>query len=287
MLKDLPPSSTLHYKNVRYFLDIYRTLFTDISVICVHLLNSIKLEDLFSKPMLSPATLMLHYLSERIVVTPFHIINIITRDPKYAHSDIAALNRGLFESSLNFCFLISKDQDMRFRQYYLSSVNQEFRIQKSMGKYTVSENVNLRKPAEKQKNIKNSTTEEIANEVRDLIGDVGRFPNIWNRCEALGEDWMFSYDSKYRGLSSWQHGDVSRAFMTQTMSQLDPAEAERPVFESLAQCAWAWDIALKYAETLQAICKAPSISDKLSYLDHAGYQAMTESIGEAIHKYQI
>ena len=73
--------------------------------------------------------------------------------------------------------------------------------------------------------------------------------------------------------------------MAQSMKQIDSSEAERPVFESLAQCAWAWDIMLKYAESLQKVCQAPGVTEELFYLNQVGYNAMVSSIGETIKKY--
>ncbi|WP_057832813.1 DUF5677 domain-containing protein [Colwellia sp. TT2012] len=286
MLKDLPESSTLKYKNVKDFVDTYRVLFTRTSKICHKLISSMELKELYSPSMLIPATLTLHYLFERVVVTPFHVINTFTRDPMYAHSDIAALNRGLFESAVNACFLVSKDNDLRFKKFFATSLKQEHHIQKSMDKWIDSENPKIKMTSNKQRNIKNATNNKVVEELKDLIGDVGQFPNIWERCEALGEDWMFDYDSKYRGLSAWQHGDVSRVFITHSMKQLDSSEAERPVFESMAQCSWAWDIMFKYAFTIQKVCNLPEISEELAYLNHIGYQAMKKNLSSAVNKFQ-
>ena len=124
---------------------------------------------------MTPASLTIHYLSERIIVTPFHVINTLTRDPLYAHSDIAALNRGLFESAVNACFLISEDTDLRFRKFYLSSVQQEHHLQESMKKWINSDDSFIKSVAEKQFEIKNSTTDSIAEKLKIYLVTLGHF----------------------------------------------------------------------------------------------------------------
>jgi hypothetical protein len=122
------------------------------------MINGLDLSKLYSHPFNNLAALMIHYLAERIIVTPFHVINITTRDPMYAHSDIAALNRGLFESAVNACFLLTGDTDRRMRQFFLSSVEREYSLQQAMVPWLKSSDEEIRKRAERQISVKDALT---------------------------------------------------------------------------------------------------------------------------------
>ena len=286
MLSDLPNESTLRAREVGGVLNVYRKLYTAASALCYRMIGDLDTERMYSDQVSRVATLTIHYLAERVVVTPFHVVNLITRDPKYAHSDIAALNRGLFESAANAAFLMTGDTDMRFRQFWLTSLKHELRLQKSMDKWVEAPDEETRRRARHQAGIKDATIDELVEELRGVLGEVGAYPSIRSRCEALGQDWEFYYDSKYRGLSSWQHGDVSRAFVTQAMEQIAPDQAERAVFESLGQCGWAWDIVFLYATSLHGVSGTPDVGAEITRLNAVGYSAMMRYVSAAAKKFQ-
>lgn len=286
-LKHLSKASTLDNLKVAIILGEYRKLFTAASVISSNKINALKAANLYPENLRGAAIPVLFYLSERVTVTPFHIINVITRDPEYAHSDAAALNRGLFESAVNVCYLLEKDHEERFKRFWLTSAKKEFDIQRSMDKWLNSKTESIKKRAEAQASIKDGTNEALIAKMEKELGDQKTYPAIYDRCVALGSEWAFFYDYVYRGLSAWQHGDVTRSFVAQSWSQIFPDQEERPVFESLAQCAWSWDMVSLHLKKLMDQDRDSHTISQLEKMDRKAQNVINENLAMAVHKFQI
>ena len=121
---------------------------------------------------------------------------------------------------------------------------------------------------------------------RNAVGDVGKYPNILPRCIALGDQWAFAYDFYYRGLSSWQHGDTSRAFLSQALKHVVPDQAERNVFETIAQCIFTWEIVYLCIYDLQRQCNDEQFSKRLIEVDNKGSNMIGGILAEAKKKFQ-
>lgn len=286
-LRGLRPDSSIQFKDVRAVLDMYRRVHACAGDISGSIVNALDFPDKYGPECEKLAKLTLFYLTERSAVTPFQVVNAVARDPFYAHADAAALNRGLFETTVNLVYLLGPDSSQRFKSFYNDSVQREFKLQLGMERWMRSEDASLRQRAEKQAGVRNATTEETLKATRELVGNPPPYPNLKERCRRLGEWWDFNYDAKYRGLSSWQHGDASRIIASQAFGQLYPEQAERPVFESLAHCAWAWDLVYNLVWELTKYSKQSETDRKeLQLLNQCGHAALGYHLGKAVKKFQ-
>jgi hypothetical protein len=286
-LRDLKPGASIQCRDVHAILEMNRLIQVGAGEIVARIANSIDYPATFGPKCHGIAKLTVFYLSERVAVTPFQIINAVTRDPFYAHADVAALNRGLFETAVNLLYLLGPDSDIRFRSFYHDSAERELSLQKTMQRWLQSADKQIRRRAEHQYGIRNGTTSSTLEKVREFTGDVPKYPNLRERCRQLGETWDFNYDSRYRGLSSWQHGDASRILVAQAFQQIFPDDAERPVFESLSQCAWAWDaVHLLVTGLLRHSKRADEDGEKLDALDRFGQTVLSHHVGRASTKFQ-
>ncbi len=288
-LKDLASDSPLSLKKVSAVLDGYRQAFTQASVISENLVNGLNYDSYTKNQLKTIAKVTHHYLAERITVTPFHVINVLTRDPFYAHSDIAALNRGLFESAVNLLYLLQEDSEERIERFYVSSIQHELKLQKSMEQWVGNRDTYIACSAKKQSLIEDRTSDEL---LADVLKSLGReappspYPKLRDRCASLPKIWEFYYDSKYRGLSAWQHGDVSRIFVSSTMKQLDPTQRDRPVFEGMGMCAWSWDLVHWYLRSLIDLTDNREWLKRLEVMNKDSYQIMTNSLRDAMVQFQ-
>lgn len=286
-LRGLRSDSSIGFKDVRAVLDMYRLVHACAGDISASIVEELDFPGMYGPECGTLAKLTLFYLTERAAVTPFQIVNAVARDPFYAHADAAALNRGLFETTVNLVYLLGPDCSQRFKSFYNDSVQREFKLQEGMNRWVRSEDGSVRKRAEAQAGVRNATTEETLKATRALVGEPPPYPNLKDRCRRLGEWWDFNYDAKYRGLSSWQHGDASRIIASQAFQQVYPEQAERPVFESLGQCAWAWDLVYHLVWELVKYSKQPEADRKeLQLLNQSGHAALGYHLGKAVKKFQ-
>jgi hypothetical protein len=285
-LRRLGTNSTFSTSKVGRILRTYTLLFNETSEIITKLINSLPKPD---NPTSRLKMLTLHYLAEQIMVTPFNLIALIRRDPLYAHTNAAALNRTLFESAVN-CLYILPDDKSRFGAFCINGVRQELAIQLRMKDWLSHPDAFIARHAKKQYYIKNATTEELLETFKQSLGfgdaKLPVYPNIKNRCSSLGDRWAFEYDARYKGLSAWQHGDFSRVGFSRTMSQILPEEIDRAVFESLGMVAWAFDLTYIFLKDLISHCNDQDSATSLERIYYESFIVVKHHLGESIRHFQ-
>lgn len=159
-----------------------------------------------------------------------------------------------------------------------------------MRRWTANTDPAISTRANRQYNQKDAVTEEMLTKAKKILGvesaGIPSYPNIRNRCLALGDKWAFSYDHKYRGLSAWQHGDMTRIIATPSLRQMDSSQLERPVFEGLAQLSWAWDLTYDFTKELMKIVRNSEDLDKLNLINRASLSVVLSNLREALDKFQ-
>ncbi len=245
-LRHLDSNSSLSFNDVHKIISTYREAAIEYAGICTYLINSMEFDE---KAFLKQMTL--HYLLERVTVSQFHVINLLERDPFYSHNDTAAINRGIFEAAVNFLYIVGDEDIERLGRFHIESVRHELNIQKSMNKWLDDEKGYISRGADRQVNIKNQTTEQLLEETKERYGFGGikapKYPSIRDRCIAINDNWAYFYDAKYRGLSAWQHGDISRIFVSSSFSQVMSSEKDRPLFESIGMASWSYDVLYRFS----------------------------------------
>src|SRR5207249_6294023 len=139
-----------------------------------------------------------------------------------------AITRGVFESSVNLLYLMNDKNNGRLGAFWRMSVRDEQKFNSSIKRWLNHPDGDIAEVAKLQFQPKMPTETEILEVVlRDLgilIEDLPPWPSIATRAKEVGEVWDFYYDVKYRGLSSWQHGDVSRIFVSPGYARIDPSQ---------------------------------------------------------------
>ena len=289
-LRQLDKISPLTTKRVFALLTVYRRAFDDASQVITYLINNLKYTGYKDDRLATLSSATFAYLGERILSTPHSIIHIISHDPFYAHADTAALNRSLFDNIVNFLYLASDTGVSRFCLFLVRSYDLELRFWRAMEPWTKSQDKVISTRAKAQYFQEHAPSEETLAWIKKTLGfesqKIPSYPSIKQRCAALGDKWAFNYDQKYRGLSSWQHGDMTRIYASWSLSQAMPEQKDRLVFEALVELVWAWDLFYDFGIDL---CSLVGLNKQLKILELINQSSLAialENFEEARQKYQ-
>lgn len=197
-----------------------------------------------SKPMLK--FMVLQYLFFKICNSSKHAYFLHKKYPCDTHSDIASITRGIFEAVINFIYLLEDSDNLKLASFCCRSVQEELKINKAMIKWKKHEDKAISGKALMQFDTELPNSEKLEEAFLRFINvnkrDVPKWPNIISRCSAVGEVWFFYYDLWYRGLSSWEHGDIGKMFVSPGFKLLDEDQSDRNLFESLGAVSWIFEI---------------------------------------------
>lgn len=216
--------------------------------------------------------LVLQHLFFKIHYSSKHAYFLHKKYPDDSHSDIASITRGIFEAVINFIYLLEDSDSLRLASFCCLSVQEEQKINKEMIKWMNHTDETISKKASKQFDTELPNQENVEKIFLDNLKvrkcDVPKWPRIIARCSAVGEVWSFYYDFWYRGLSSWEHGDVGRVIVSPGFKLLDEDQSDRNLFESLGAISWIFEIIVelcleisrKYSDNkLETVCKGARI----------------------------
>lgn len=284
-LKQLSKDSCFSFKQIKFILKSYRSAFLEFSKTNTYLINKLEFNESEIHKQIT-----FQYLIERIIVSPFHVLNLVERDPFLAHTDAAAINRGLFEAAVNYLYLLDDDDLSKFSRFHIGSVRQELNIQKAAEKWSDNNDEGISAISKQQKDIKDKTTNALLEEVKAIYGLSGqmvkKYPTIRDRCMSVGERWAHLYDAKYKGLSAWQHGDFSRAFVSSSFQQRNVGTKDRPLFETLGMLVWAYDVAHRFTQDFAIHIKDPEALNHIHNVSRITDMKIYPELNKIIKLYQ-
>lgn len=190
--------------------------------------------------------MVLQHLFFKIYNSSKHAYILHKKYPSDTHSDIASITRGIFEAVINFIYLLEDSDSLRLASFCCLSVNEEQKINKSMIKWINHKDDTISKKALMQFDSALPNKENVEGTFLKFFKvnkcDVPQWPRIISRCSAIGEVWLFYYDFWYRGLSSWEHGDIGKVIVSPGFKLLDEDQSDRNLFESLGAVSWIFEI---------------------------------------------
>ncbi len=190
--------------------------------------------------------LILQHLFFKIHNSSTHAYFLHKKYPSDTHSDIASITRGIFEAAINFIYLLEDSDSLRLASFCCFSVKEELKINNAMIEWINHTDENISKRASIQFDTEVTNQEDGERTFLNILKvnkcDVPKWPTIISRCSGVGEVWRFYYDCWYRGLSSWEHGDIGRAIVSPGFKLLDKDQSDRNLFESLGTVSWIFEI---------------------------------------------
>lgn len=87
------------------------------------------------------------------------------------------------------------------------------------------------------------------------------WPNIEQRVQKLELKWRYQYDSIYRGLSAWQHGDASRLMTSEFLADQGLVSRDRRLYETIVTCVGAHGIVCDFASSLGKLARSEMLVD--------------------------
>lgn len=188
--------------------------------------------------------IVVKFLLDRITSSPLSILKLAKTDPVLAGPDIAALYRSMFEAAINLLYLIDDPDYSKLASYYVAAFDAEKKMYESMSKWRSHSDEWISRYADRQSQVQDGPTDSSRCEMLTILGcaDPAKYPNIFERSKRIGPTWEFLYDAMYRGLSAWQHGDMSRGHISSSLLLLMPEYAERTVFETMIVVMWTWEL---------------------------------------------
>jgi len=197
------------------------------------------------------------YLLNRIGFEPLHVLMTVSQNPWMADASCAALNRSLFECAVNFLYIISAGDATRAKHFFVDAFRMEVVMDEAISKWVGYEDKFIHDNANNMTKVNFRPSRADLEKEKLKLGlpvGIGRYPSVEQRCKDISPRWHFFYDSMYRGLSSWQHGDPSR-YIFEPKSSESLNEPSRPVFEGLVQLAWMYQILYETNRELAVILK--------------------------------
>lgn len=211
--------------------------------------------------------IVLSYLYERVFHSFANTLRLHKSNVRYSHTDAAAIARGMFESAVNFIYLLDDVDNNRAASFWVYSLNEEIKINEAMKKWTSHPDPEIELISNyqyiKDYNQKISQSDPVLDSLGINLKSVSRWPRIMERCEQAGEKWLFNYDLKYKSFASWQHGDASRAFSSLNFRMNVPGQMNRNIFESIGIISWCFDIIYYFTCDLAAYIKDETLAKEL------------------------
>jgi len=230
----------------------------------------------------------LKFLLDRLTSAPISIIRLTKADPVMAGPDTASLYRGMFEATVNFLYLLDDHDGSRLCSFCNSAYEAEKKMYDAIEKWESHPDPWIATYAHHQLKVQDPPCESARNyilEVLECTGKPAKYPNIYERCTILGSAWEFLYDAMYRGLSAWQHGDMSRSATSSSLMLLLPEYAERTVFESLIVLMWTWELTNKASVALCEVGNKFDCLDEIERLNRLCQTVGSKCMGAALKKF--
>lgn len=233
--------------------------------------------------------IILQYLLDRVTSTAANIVKLAIGDVLLAAPDMAALHRSSFEAAVNLLYILGDPSYDRLRSFSCSSFEAEWRMFNGLIDWANHSEPWIAAQARLDTSTNGRPDDDARKALWKILNIAGqldnKYPPLRRRCEILGELWVFYYDSRYRGLSSWQHGDVTRVLASSTLLRV-PEHGERLLFETLLQVVWIHDLVDMFIE---ALAKTPPrqevTNERFHEADHYFRRAAGWALNDAIDKY--
>lgn len=222
---------------------------------------SVKFEDVNRSRLIS-----VQHLINRIAIETNHAFYLCSSDPWWAAPTVAAINRLVFEGSVNLLYVIGEEGEKRANEMLYDALKKESKHNVAIREWEDSEDKCISSAAKTLGKAPDRTEVADVTAVAEKfnIKDRFRYPSIQQRCQDNGDDWSFLYDWIYRGLSSWTHADPTRAIIDPAiLVDGDELGMNKAIFESWNQIGWCAEIVSQLSISL---AEATNHGDKLDEL---------------------
>ncbi len=203
------------------------------------------------------------FLAERIDHGSLHALMLHKNYPADSHGDIAAIVRGNFESAVNALFVLNSKEDGAAASFWRHGCVEERRFNDELRKWVKSDDEEIRRMATSEFLPEFPTIQELEAQMHEGWGlsfrQIPRWPRLQERAKSIGPIWSYLYDARYRALSTWHHGDLTRMFVSPSFRMLLPGEWDRNYYESTILASWTFDVYWFFA---RAFAKALSMSSE-------------------------
>jgi hypothetical protein len=145
---------------------------------------------------LSPVhRLCLNYLGERAIQGGLHANFLFREYPYSSHADLAGINRGIIEASVNYLYLLDDRSLERTAAFWAKSGFEESVRNDGLKKWLDSKNPMIKHMAQSDYEEKLKAFEIMLRAISRYTGvakpNRGAWPNFKQRCRAVGEVWQF------------------------------------------------------------------------------------------------
>jgi len=234
--------------------------------------------------------LCLNFLAERALQGALHA-NFLHREYPYSsHADLAGINRGIIEASVNYLFSLDDPLCERAAAFWAKSGFEESLRNEGLKKWINHGNPLIKNFARCDYCPTLMSFEEMLHGISTYTGvarpDRKTWPNFKQRCRAVGEIWELVYDMEYKALSTWQHGDLSRIIISPSFARIDPEQEDRNVFESFGMLQWAFTLNYFFVRELAARCKDVTRIEAIDQTFWVAYNGANAIVEEHVKRYQ-
>jgi hypothetical protein len=214
--------------------------------------------------------LCLNFLAERVLQGALHA-NFLHREYPYSsHADLAGINRGIIEASVNYLFLLDDPSCERTAAFWAKSGFEESLRNDGLKKWIDHNDQFIKYLARCDYSPTLMSFEQMLQGVATYTGVTSpnrkAWPKFKQRCSAVGAIWELVYDMEYKALSTWQHGDLSRVIISPSFARIDPEQEDRNVFESLIMVQWAFTLNYIFVRELAIRCKDTARADTIDQM---------------------
>jgi hypothetical protein len=201
--------------------EVYTDWFPDFVELFSKYINNISWnnETLFQKK-------TIHYLCDRIIHTPEHVLILNMEEPFYSYLDCASLNRSLFESAVNCLYLLNDKTNHAFAGLISQSIDEDIKLRSELSKWVSHKDLSIAKSAIQQIQFLTSQQQHKQEMLKGIgfSGNPPPFPNIRIRCDKLEDRWKFLYVSRYKELCSWSHIHLKQVFSSPSHARSSPKD---------------------------------------------------------------
>ncbi len=234
--------------------------------------------------------LCLNYLAERVLHGALHANFLFREYPYSSHADLAGINRGIIEASVNYLYLLDDPSCERTAAFWAKGAYEEWSRNDGLKKWINHTNDVIKNMAQSDYEDNFPTFEELIETISKFTGvakpDRTVWPNFKQRCNTIGGVWDLVYDMEYKALSTWQHGDLSRIIISPSFARISPEQEDRNILESFGMLQWAFTLEYFFVRELAVRCKDTS---RLEIIDEMFYRLLhgaNAGIQEHIERFQ-